>query len=472
MKLSDEEKLTLVLRQKCISEFYFYVRYMFFEYHGYKFITAPHHKLLCDTLQKIHEGKLEHLIANMPRRYSKTEIVVLYFISWSFGLNPQCNFIHASYLTPFAEENSWKIREIIKLPGYQRIFPHVQIRKDAKAKRAWYTTAGGALWALGLNGSPLGRGAGILGADSFSGALVLDDPHKNMKELRSTAVRDSAWKTLQESFIDSTNNSNVPLILTMQRLGRKDISGRLLDEKNLNIHHICIKALDENNRSTWEKRRTTEWLLERKKFNPIIFSTQFQQETLIDEGNRFKEEYFEYYDDLPLMKGIIVVADTALKDGQDNDYTVIQVWGWTGNGYGRKPYLIDQRRGKFQVPELESLFLTFYNQQIERFGGLIQGLYIEDKASGIGLNQSLRRKNINVVPLPATTGKEERVNSILGFVAGNKICLPRSAPWLQEYKNEHLEFPNGLNDDQVDTTTHAQHVIYGKISIYETKGWI
>ena len=35
--------------------------------------------------------------------------------------------------------------------------------------------------------------------------------------------------------------------------------------------------------------------------------------------------------------------------------------------------------------------------------------------------------------------------------------LPRTAPWLAEWIEEHTSFPNGAYDDQVDTTAYALH---------------
>jgi hypothetical protein len=36
-----------------------------------------------------------------------------------------------------------------------------------------------------------------------------------------------------------------------------------------------------------------------------------------------------------------------------------------------------------------------------------------------------------------------------------KVWFPLDAPWLSDLENELLVFPNGTNDDQVDTTAYA-----------------
>jgi phage terminase large subunit-like protein len=40
------------------------------------------------------------------------------------------------------------------------------------------------------------------------------------------------------------------------------------------------------------------------------------------------------------------------------------------------------------------------------------------------------------------------------FEAG-QVHLPENAPWLADYVNELLAFPNGAHDDQIDATSQA-----------------
>ena len=43
-----------------------------------------------------------------------------------------------------------------------------------------------------------------------------------------------------------------------------------------------------------------------------------------------------------------------------------------------------------------------------------------------------------------------RANRVTGTVEAKKITLPRTAPWLQAFREELAAFPNGVHDDQVD----------------------
>jgi hypothetical protein len=39
-----------------------------------------------------------------------------------------------------------------------------------------------------------------------------------------------------------------------------------------------------------------------------------------------------------------------------------------------------------------------------------------------------------------------------------RVSFPSDAPWLQEWEHEHLQFPNGTHDDQVDTGAYAVQI--------------
>ena len=59
-------------------------------------------------------------------------------------------------------------------------------------------------------------------------------------------------------------------------------------------------------------------------------------------------------------------------------------------GLGKdKLYLLNMKRGKWEAPELELQFKAFYSSCCNKYK--VRSCYIEDKASGTGLIQSLKR---------------------------------------------------------------------------------
>src|SRR5450830_978217 len=88
------------------EDFYFFCRWMFLRQRKYQWMRAPHHKIICDALMRVFNGEIKRLIVNIPPRYSKTQIAVVYFIAWALGKAPDSEFIHTCYSSVLASNNS------------------------------------------------------------------------------------------------------------------------------------------------------------------------------------------------------------------------------------------------------------------------------------------------------------------------------------------------------------------------------
>src|SRR5688572_6695393 len=206
--VSLQEKIE-VAAFKCLASLMFMIRYMFKAYQKRKFVIGDHHEIIVDALERVLRGELKRLIINIAPRYGKTEIAVKHFVAHGLALNPAAKFIHLSYSDMLALDNSEEIRDIIQEAEYQELFPYVQLAPDSKAKKKWYTTQGGGVYATSAAGQVTGFGAGrvdeeteedkelisevvdlissvdagtddhpILLKRKFGGAIIIDDPIK------------------------------------------------------------------------------------------------------------------------------------------------------------------------------------------------------------------------------------------------------------------------------------------------------
>lgn len=166
-------------------------------------------------------GRVKRLIINLPPRYSKTEIAVLNFITWALGRVPDSEFIHVSYSSTLAENNSSNAQAQLLHDCYREIFPDTVLASHAKAH--WKTSAGGVVYATGAGGTITGFGAGKL-RDGFAGAIIIDDPHK-ASEATSDTARKAVIDWYPTTLASRTNNPDTPIIVIMQRL----LSFRWLD---------------------------------------------------------------------------------------------------------------------------------------------------------------------------------------------------------------------------------------------------
>jgi predicted phage terminase large subunit-like protein len=82
---------------------------------------------------------------------------------------------------------------------------------------------------------------------------------------------------------------------------------------------------------------------------------------------------------------------------------------------------------------------------------------VEEKANGAAIMDSLRHEVGGFIPVLPDRSKAARLNGVAPmFEAGNVyIPDPSIAPWVHDYVEELVKFPNAANDDQVDMTTQA-----------------
>jgi predicted phage terminase large subunit-like protein len=81
---------------------------------------------------------------------------------------------------------------------------------------------------------------------------------------------------------------------------------------------------------------------------------------------------------------------------------------------------------------------------------------VEAKASGLPLIYELRKMGIPVQDFTPTKGNDKisRVNAVADLFSSGIIWIPETR-WAQELVEEVADFPNGANDDLVDSMSQA-----------------
>lgn len=448
--MTDLEKE--VIRLKCEKSFLFFFRYFFKKRNGYKAVINWHHERIAEALESVYRGTINRLIINMPPRYGKTEIAVIAFMAWTIALNPRSKYIHLTYSDPLALENSMKAKDIIMSNEFQELWP-VQIRKDAKSVKKWYTTEGGGAYATSSGSAVTGFGAGTTDDEiGFGGAIIIDDPMKP-SDANSDVIRKKINERIPNTIKSRVNSRQTPIIVIMQRLHEDDLTGYLLTEDGDKWEHLKISALDDNDQPLWAWKHTYEELDIIRRSNSYVFAGQYMQEPAPAGGGIIKTEWFKHYKILPpSFDSIIQSIDSAQKTKEQNDYTVIQTWGKFEN----KIYLIDQVRGKWEAPDLRRMAIAQYHKHNP------SAVLIEDKSSGSSLIQELRRtESIPIKAMQVNTDKVTRAYEVVSYIESGYVYLPESSEWLSDLLMECSRFPNGKHDDQVDVVSMSIKELLG-----------
>lgn len=447
----------LVCGLLCRTSFKYFVQ--IFHYYLYKrdFIFKPFHLDIIKHLESLVFGtnKKQNLLINMPPRMGKSQLMQ-YFVAWGYAINNQSNYILTSYGDSLVLKFSDTVKSIVDSDLYKLLF-NVEINKKNKAKEFWKTTDGGELRATSMGGTITGFGAGIM-EDGWGGALIIDDPlkaddYKSEAELANCV--DFYTNTLKSRL---NNTDKTPIILIMQRLSVDDLTGYILANEAENWEHVKYQGLDEDSEiALWPEKVPATTLLEWKKLLPFFYYSQYQQEPIILGGAVIKREWFGYY---PVnmqydYKRIFIVGDTAMKVKQHNDYSVFGVFGITMQG---KMHLLDFLRGKWEAPELKKRLVELWNKWVEQGCGAV---YIEDKASGVGLIQELKAlTGIPIIGLKADKDKLTRAESALPHIEAGNVLLPQdptygSNPDILSECEAFTRDDSHKHDDIVDVLAYA-----------------
>lgn len=298
-----------VLRNWVLSDSLNFARFFFKLMNGGKrFVVGKHHRMICDKLNDVLQGKIKRLIINIAPRYSKTELVSRIFVAAGLAINPASKFILLSYSGDLSLGSSVAVKDIVKSEEYQRLF-NVEIGKGTDTKSQWDTSVGGGVYATSSLGQVTGFGAGAVENEGdtwqFGGAIVIDDPIKPLDAL-SDNIREAVNLHFETTIRNRVNSRNTPIIIIMQRLHEHDLCGYLmgLEPDEWDVLSIPCIGYDEdgNEEALWPFKHTLEELHKIEAANQFVFETQYMQNPQPLEG--FMYPNIRTYDVLPMEQSI------------------------------------------------------------------------------------------------------------------------------------------------------------------------
>lgn len=439
------------IKKKCESDFLFFVRYIFYHNNNRKFQVAPFHLKIVDALMKVYRGETKRLIINIPPRFGKTELAVKMFIAWCLANNPQSRFIHLSYSSELALDNSSLTKEYIQSDAYQALWK-MSLKRDADSKAKWFNEEQGGVYATACGSAITGFGAGVKESEQFAGAIIIDDPIK-IDDAFSNIIRNSINNRYNTTIRSRLNDRNTPVILIMQRVHEDDLSGFLLNGgSGEEWEHLCLPAIDENGEALYPEMLNLDELETIRQADRYTFAGQYMQTPAPDEGGEWKKEWFEIVHPAELPNNIRwnMYIDGAYTQDTKNDPTGIQVSARVGNDL----YILSSIDKYMELPEL----IKFIPNYIASMGIDIGMIYVEPKASGKSIVQLLQDNSIlNVTEIKGkilAMSKIERARMVSNYIEGGRVKLVEGN-WNAGYLAQVTMFPNAKHDENVDLTCYS-----------------
>jgi predicted phage terminase large subunit-like protein len=415
-----------------------------------------HIEAIAHELSMVMRGNNHRLIITMPPRHLKSICTSVALPAFILGHDPTRRIICVSYSQELAIKHANDCRTVMNSDWYRPVFPGTRVDPAKNTETEVMTTQRGFRLSTSVGGTLTGRGGNV---------IIIDDPIKPVDAMSDTTrERLIQWcgTTLLSRLDDKEHDA---IILVMQRLHVGDLAGHFLTQggwRHLNLPAIATaEERVEIGPGRYHTRNAGDLLhpareamatLDAMKLamGSATFSAQYQQAPVPPGGNMIKWEWFKRYDPNDLTLDEIVISwDTAMKATELSDYSVGTVWGVKGDFY----YLLDLIRVRLDFPELKRKVIAVYGHWQQHWQK--PTILIEDAGSGTSLIQALYDENIPCVAIRPEGDKVMRMSAQSAKIEAGAVHLPRSAPWLDDFRSELLAFPLGVHDDQVDSVSQA-----------------
>ncbi len=457
-----------------------------------------HIDFICAHLEAITRGELNddgtfynRLLANVPPGTMKSLLIGVFWPAWEWGPRnmPSMRYVCASHSLDLAIRDSLRMRRLVTDEWYQGHWgDRVKITGDQNAKAKFETTATGSRQACAFSGITGYRGDRV----------IIDDPH-SVDDANSDAKRESVTKLFKEAVTSRLNNPDKSaIVVVMQRLHEKDVSGVILDG-NMGYDHIMLPMRYDPLRAHptrlgyADPREEDGELLFPDRFplhvverdeaamGPYATAGQYNQSPEPRGGGIIKDEWWQLWEraEYPGIEFIVASLDTAYTTKAENDPSALTIWGVFGGSsdsaatrsvdrYGRsiditrsfqseslgpvpKAMLMYAWQGKLEVHDLTEKVADICKRM------KVDVLLIENKAAGHSVAQEMRRlfgnEDFSVQMYdPKTLDKVARLYSIQHIFSEGMVYAPNK-DWAEMVIRQVSSFPRGAHDDLVDTVS-------------------
>lgn len=474
-----------------------------------KYMAGWVHEDICRRLEKfiedVEQKREPRLLLMMPPRSGKSEIGSRHLPPWVLGKHPEWEIIAASHTSSLTMSFSRYVRDLMRDPAYQAIFPATKLDPSSQSVENWNVLTGGGYLAAGVGTGITGRGANI---------LLLDDLVKDIEAADSDTIRDNTWEWYASTaYTRLAPGGGVLGIMTWWH--DDDWAGRIQqvmatgegdrfeivkypainDEGDEYILEqapgrpmIQLRA-DQTpppgarltrpmNTAIHPDRYTTEAML-RIKANLTaagqkrVWQALYQQNPVPDDGLFFTKEMFRCTPSPPPRHKCHVYQawDFAITEAAESDYTVGSTVYQDEND---NLFVVDVRRFRSS----DSLYIVdmILDYALEFTATPASGsktpsmplLGFEDGQIWKTLEAqftkrcSEKRFYPSYEVLKPLTDKMVRAHPLRGRMQAGKVWYVDKSPWYTELFSEMTRFPAGKHDDQVDSLAWAVRLTLGR----------
>lgn len=453
-------------------------------------------------MERVENKESPRLLLLLPYRHGKSHIASRHCAPWILGHHPDWEIIAASNAQSLAMSFSRYIRDLLRDPSYQVLFPDTKLDPGAQSVENWNTLAGGGYLASGVGTAIIGRGANC---------LILDDLVKDAEAADSQVQRDAIW----EWFSSTAYSRLAPgggVLFIGTAWNDDDFSGRLIQAMNAGgdqYEVVKYPAVNEHGDeyilpsgeiiqippetakipgsvpagavmtrpqgTALHPERYTIEMLNKIKANYYAAGQQrwwhagYQQDPSPEEGAFFAKSMFQLAPRFPPAYEMTIYQawDFAITEKQSADWTVCATLGQDQHD---NLYVLDILRFRLEDGiELANQIVT-QAMVFKKKGGELPIIAFEDGQIWKAISSSFTRRctELSCYPsyevLTSLTDKKTRAQPLRGRMQANKVFFSNIFSWYNTLKDEFLRFPTGKHDDQVDAVALAVRLALTRIA--------
>lgn len=417
---------------------------------GGRWVAVKHLLFIAGVIAKaVNEGE-KRIIVTVPPRHGKSELLSVYTPVWMFDRDPTASIILTSYGAELATDFSRRVRDILQHPPIKL---RARVPTDVGQVGRFHTTDGGAMYAVGVGGSILGRGADL---------LLVDDFIKNAKEAMSQATRQAHYDWFVSTALTRVEPGGTVIILA-QRWDVDDLIGRLLvDDPHNHWTEIRLPAIAEANdaigraegEALWPERRDVDALMKIKaSVGEYFWSALFQQRPVPRSSGLVDLSKLRIVDIVPRHSALKELRSWDLAATvEEGDFTVGGKLIYDLNT--KKNYFADVRRGRYGSSQVEQLMRAVAVDDGHHIPIVLEQ---EPGASGKAYASYLKHEVLKgfTVSIRLSSGsKFLRAQPLYAGITRGEVNLEKGQ-WNGTTLGELEVFPEGQHDDIVDMMSLA-----------------
>lgn len=443
-----------------------------------------HLDTMCAHLEAISRGQLKpRLIINVPPGSSKSTIVTVLWQAWEWGPlgKRHLRYVTTSYDLVNVKRDTGKTLDVIRSRWFQSMWPEVALKTEGVLSFSNIDT-----------GSRLG-----VAFKSVTGKrgdrLVVDDPH-SILGAESETQRDGAVTMFIEGGLNRTNDwETSAIVIVMQRLHEKDLTGELLARDYGFIHLMipmefeparrCTTPLqvddEDGGKINWADPRSYDGELmdpirfpeaavtDLKKSGEYSWNGQYQQRPAPREGGMFKVDKIDIVEKCPIGGETVAGWDFAGSKRKKSPFTARVLMTRIGGDI----YVRNVVREKTNPTELETLFTETCADDRKEVPNVTIDFPQDPGQSGKSQKWRLSEllMGFKFRSTPETGSKEQRAEPLAAQVGAERVHLVRGE-WNSAFIEELRNFPGGALKDQVDAASRAFSGLVGNVPVAVNAG--